>query len=111
MAIHSHDMPADAGDDAASEDPVQGFVAEVASLARSIDPMLAVILGAPLEPPTGPNQWTRGRRSGLEFCLTMLGYARAELHGSGEARRIDRAIGHIALELSRFHRQGQFAPR
>lgn len=102
MDKSSPGSPSDASK-SADPDAVHDFVAEVAVVAGSIDPMLAVILGSGLEPVSEQKRWNRGRRNGLEFCLVMLGHARRESPREVDARRIDRAISYIILEFARLH--------
>lgn len=79
--------------------PYAAFVAEIADLARSVDPALASLLtGEASSAPT--RRWSGGERRGLELCLRMLTYARDEVARGDEGVRIDHCIRHVTARLA-----------
>lgn len=75
------------------------FVAEIADLARSVDPALGVLLTGQSAAPS--KRWDGGDRRGLELCLKMLRYARDEVARGDEGKRLDRCIEHVVARLDR----------
>ena len=97
--MSDHD-PDTAVETAAMPSSIAIFLEEIAALARTVEPPVAKLLdragpGAPAKP------WTRGRRQGLEVCLSMLRYIREEVARGDVEQRLDSAIEHIVRELER----------
>ncbi|PZQ17841.1 MAG: hypothetical protein DI565_03655 [Ancylobacter novellus] len=74
-----------------------GFMNEVAGLARSLAPAIGEMLDPDGRTPAVP--WSGSRDHGLRLCLSMLRYARAELATEAEAEKVDLAIAQVEAEL------------
>lgn len=86
-------------DESAAVPPtIAAFLAEIAELARSVEPPVADLLqsGRSSEP---ARPWTRSRRHGLEVCLSMLRYIREDAARGDIEQRLDSAIAHIERQL------------
>lgn len=96
MSVHDPDTAADAQ---ASPQSITWFLEEITELARAVEPAVAQLLDrdGPSEP---AKPWTRGRRQGLELCLSMLCYLRQEVARGDVEQRLDSAIAHIVRELA-----------